>query len=97
MFSRWHRVGVGGGIALAICISSTWGTLAATPSATMPSAAQVPTRDANKKNPIPADDGSRATGKQVYPLRQTSCKQELTLRVITFADDLQLLPIGPPH
>jgi mono/diheme cytochrome c family protein len=56
-------------MALVISSVSAWVVVAATPpAATSPATTQaaVPSREANRKNPIPADDGSRATGKQVY-------------------------------
>jgi mono/diheme cytochrome c family protein len=66
MLRRWQRIGLTGAVALVLCSVSAWVVVAATPPATTQAAAPVSTRDANKKNPIPADDGSRATGKQVY-------------------------------
>ena len=49
-----------------ICGISAWVVLAAEPPATTQPAATVPAREARRKNPIPADDGSRATGKRIY-------------------------------
>ena len=43
-----------------------WGALASDPPAATQTATTVPARDARRKNPIPADDGSRASGKGIY-------------------------------
>jgi len=43
------------------------------PAATQPT---VPQREANRKNPIPADSGSLATGKQVYTAQCLVCHGE---------------------
>jgi mono/diheme cytochrome c family protein len=55
-----------GCVALAICGCSAWAVLATAPSASTQVAATIPAREARRKNPIPADEGSRATGKQIF-------------------------------
>ena len=49
-----------------VCGFSAWLALAADPPATTQQATTVPSREAKRKNPIPADEGSRATGKKIY-------------------------------
>jgi mono/diheme cytochrome c family protein len=66
MLRRWQRIGMAGGVALVVCSVSAWVVVAADPPAATQDALKVPARDAQKKNPIPPDEGSLATGKQVY-------------------------------
>lgn len=57
---------VGPALTAVLCGVSAWTVVMAAPSAGTQAAAQVPARDAQRKNPIPNDAGSRATGKQIY-------------------------------
>lgn len=66
MLRRWQRIGLAGGVAMVMSSFSGWLVMAAEPVAATQSAWNVPARDAKKKNPIPADEGSRTTGKHVY-------------------------------
>ena len=61
MLRLGQRIGMAWRVAAVGCSVLTWAVLAAAPD--VPS---VPKREAQKKNPIPSDEGSRATGKQVY-------------------------------
>ncbi|MFI5381423.1 MAG: c-type cytochrome [Tepidisphaerales bacterium] len=54
------------GVTLVACSALAWAVLAAVDPPAAADSPNVPAREARKKNPIPADDGSRATGKQVY-------------------------------
>ncbi len=73
MLRRWQRIGMGGAMALMMCLVSAWVVLGADTPATAPAAREVPARDAQKKNPIPADAGSRATGKILYARNCLPC------------------------
>ena len=66
MLRSWHWTPLAGCAALACCILAPWVIPAAAQSTTTQAAATVPAREAQRKNTIPADAGSIATGKQVY-------------------------------
>ncbi len=70
-------IGMAAGVALGGV--SAWVTAAGPPAttprppATTQGAQTIPARDVQRKNPIPADAGSRATGKQVYGSNCAPC------------------------
>ena len=66
MLRRWQRIGMAGGVALVACTVSAWARVAVDPPAVTQDSLKASARDAQKKNPIPPDEGSRATGKQVF-------------------------------
>jgi len=66
MLRRWHRIGMMACVALVACSVSARAVDAAEPLSVTQDSLQMSARDAQKKNPIPPDEGSRATGKQVY-------------------------------
>ena len=69
----WLLTGAVGCVALG-CVMA-WGASqeAGTQGTTTKGAATVPAREAARKNPIPADAGSVATGKQVYTANCAPC------------------------
>ena len=73
MLRSWPWIGFAGCAALAAGILSAWNLPAAGQTTASPSAATVPAREAQRKNPIPADAGSIATGKQIYTSNCTPC------------------------
>ena len=66
MLARWQWIEMAGVVALAVCGVSSLLVLAVDPSTATQDVQQVSAREARKKNPIPADEGSCATGKHVY-------------------------------
>ncbi len=73
MVRFWHWTGAAGCLALGCVVA--WGATsgAGTQAAATRSATTAPAREAAKKNPIPADAGSVATGKQVYTANCAPC------------------------
>ena len=65
MLENRQRIVMGGWV-VAVCSALACMVIAADPPAGPPGAPKVPARDARRKNPIPADDGSRATGKHIF-------------------------------
>lgn len=87
LHSSIHRAMLGCGV-LALCAISARAVVETTP-ATQPT---VPAREARRVNPIPADEGSRITGKRIYGGSCAPCHGENGKGHGTVAHLLELPP-----
>ncbi len=73
MLRPWQRIGMAAMMSFASALLLWIGWSPASPAAGAGDEWKAPVRDTRKKNPIPADEGSRMTGRQVFAAHCEPC------------------------